>query len=86
MKLPGLAWLQWEIEPRDGKTLLRQTALFEPKGLPGTLYWYMLLPAHGFIFPRMLAGLVEDAERLWATDRDAVNDETQTPAEGTGGG
>ncbi len=65
MKLPGLAWLQWEIEPRDGKTLLRQSALFEPKGLPGTLYWYGLLPAHGQIFPRMLRALEGEAEKLW---------------------
>ena len=64
MKLPGEAWLQWEVEPRGGKTLLRQTALFEPRGLPGTLYWYVLLPAHGFIFPRMLRGIEREARKL----------------------
>ncbi len=65
MRLPGLAWLQWEIEPRGEKTLLRQSALFEPRGLPGTLYWYALLPAHGQIFPRMLRALEGVARRRW---------------------
>jgi len=70
MKLPGLAWLQWEVEPRGGKTLLRQSALFEPRGLPGTLYWYLLLPAHGQIFPRMLRALEGEARKLWGIDQE----------------
>ncbi|MEM7625755.1 MAG: DUF2867 domain-containing protein [Planctomycetota bacterium] len=65
MRVPGKAWLQWEVERRDGKTLLRQTALFQPRGLPGTLYWYSLLPAHGLIFPALLRKLEEQARRLW---------------------
>ena len=65
MKVPGRAWLQWEVDRRDGRTLLRQTALFEPRGLPGTLYWYALLPAHGLIFPAMLRRLEAHARELW---------------------
>ncbi|MEM1444894.1 MAG: DUF2867 domain-containing protein [Planctomycetota bacterium] len=68
MRVPGKAWLQWEILPgRDGHagwTHLRQTALFEPHGLPGTLYWYAMLPAHGFIFPGMLRGIERQAREL----------------------
>ena len=65
MRVPGKAWLQWEIERRDDKTLLRQTALFQPRGLPGTLYWYALVPAHGLIFPALLRKLEEQARRRW---------------------
>ena len=68
MRVPGKAWLQWEILPgREGHagwTHVRQTALFEPHGLPGTLYWYAMLPAHGFIFPGMLRGIEREARIL----------------------
>ncbi|MEM9883505.1 MAG: DUF2867 domain-containing protein [Planctomycetota bacterium] len=65
MRVPGRAWLQWEVERRSGRTILRQTALFEPRGLPGTLYWYALLPAHGFIFPALLRRLERESRKLW---------------------
>ncbi|MEL7089553.1 MAG: DUF2867 domain-containing protein, partial [Planctomycetota bacterium] len=65
MRVPGKAWLQWEVERREGKTLLRQTALFQPRGLPGTLYWYALVPAHGLIFPALLRKLEEQGRQLW---------------------
>ena len=50
MKLPGKAWLQFESEPQDGKTLLTVTAYFAPHGLFGFLYWYAMWPFHKFIF------------------------------------
>ena len=51
MKLPGRAWLQYEIrESPNGTTQLVQTAAFIPKGLPGLLYWYGLYPIHSWIF------------------------------------
>lgn len=49
MKLPGEAWLEFEIE---GATL-RQTATFRPQGLLGRAYWYAVLPFHWLLFPRM---------------------------------
>ncbi len=61
MKNPGNGWLQFEIQPlKDGNTKLIQSALFEPKGLPGLAYWYLLLPIHELIF----AGLVRELDRL----------------------
>ena len=54
MKLPGEAWLEFKIE--DG--LLKQTATFRPRGLAGRLYWYSVLPFHGFIFKGMINKLV----------------------------
>jgi hypothetical protein len=54
MKLPGLAWLQFESQPRpEGGALLIQTAFFEPHGLPGLAYWYLLYPLHQLIFSGM---------------------------------
>ena len=50
MRLPGEAWLEFKIE--DG--LLKQTATFRPRGLWGRLYWYSVLPFHGFIFRGMI--------------------------------
>lgn len=54
MKLPGRAWLQFEILEQDGGSRLVQTAIFDSWGLPGLLYWYLLYPAHALIFRGML--------------------------------
>jgi uncharacterized protein YbjT (DUF2867 family) len=54
MKLPGRAWLQFEVEPDGGESILTQTAVFDPVGLTGLLYWYCLLPIHALMFRRML--------------------------------
>ena len=53
MKLPGQARLTFEVEPREGGSLLRQTAEFHPDGPAGRAYWYALLPVHRLIFRRM---------------------------------
>ncbi len=58
MRLPGRAWLQFEVEPLQSGSLVRQTAIFDPVGLLGQLYWYVLYPVHRFVFAGMLAGIV----------------------------
>jgi uncharacterized protein YbjT (DUF2867 family) len=64
MKLPGEALLQFEIEPRgEGQCLLRQTALFEPRGLFGLLYWYAVVPLHHVVFSGMLRGIEREATK-----------------------
>ena len=64
MKVPGLAWLQFRAEKIDDThTRLSQTALFDPKGLSGFLYWYLLYPIHGFIFGSMIHKLCDIAEQ-----------------------
>jgi uncharacterized protein YbjT (DUF2867 family) len=50
MKLPGEAWLEFKIV----SDTLVQTATFRPLGLMGRLYWYAVLPFHGFIFKGMI--------------------------------
>ncbi len=63
MKLPGLAWLQFQVEPREGnRSVFTQTAFFEPKGFPGLLYWWSLYPIHGPIFNGMIRRLAREAE------------------------
>ncbi len=63
MKVPGRAWLQYEITQVQGGSRLVQTAFFEPKGLPGLAYWYLLYPVHGVIFRGMVRVLAERAKR-----------------------
>jgi hypothetical protein len=62
MRVPGRAWLQYEIEPTDDGCRLVQTALFEPRGLSGRLYWYLLLPVHLLIFRGTIRELARRAE------------------------
>jgi uncharacterized protein YbjT (DUF2867 family) len=61
MKVPGAAWLQFETLPHEGGTLLVQTAYFAPRGVPGLVYWYGLLPVHSRIFSGMIAALAAEA-------------------------
>ena len=63
MRLPGAAWLEFRIRPEGDGTRLEQWARFHPRGLPGRLYWWSLLPAHAAIFGRMAARLAATAER-----------------------
>ena len=57
MKVPGRAWLQFEVSGSGTGSTIRQTAIFEPRGLAGLLYWYVLFPVHGLIFGGMLRGI-----------------------------
>lgn len=54
MRLPGRAWLEFRAEPHGSSTVITQRALFEPRGLPGMLYWYLLSPVHALMFRGML--------------------------------
>ncbi len=71
MKVPGEAWLEWDIEEHDGRFSLIQRATFVPRGLFGRLYWYSLVPFHSVVFPQMARGIVSAAEERWDA-RDAV--------------
>lgn len=63
MKLPGDAWLQFEIRKGDdGSAWLDQTAVFAPRGLMGLLYWYALYPIHTWIFRGMIRAIARRAE------------------------
>ena len=60
--MPGRAWLQYEVEATDGGSRIVQTAFFEPKGLPGLAYWYLLYPVHALIFRGLIRALAARAE------------------------
>jgi len=67
MKVPGRAWLQFEVEPISSQSnaqesIIRQIAIFDPAGLGGLFYWYALYPVHRWIFAGMLRAI---ASRAW---------------------
>jgi hypothetical protein len=57
MKMPGRAWLCFDVEPTDAGSVIRQTALFHPRGLLGQLYWWALRPVHEIVFRGMLRNI-----------------------------
>jgi uncharacterized protein YbjT (DUF2867 family) len=64
MKLPGRAWLEFEVT-RDGTgSVIRQTATFNAKGLLGRAYWYSVFPLHHFVFGGMLQSIAARGQRL----------------------
>ncbi len=65
MRLPGEALLDFRISANGSeRCTLRQTALFEPRGLFGLVYWYAVLPLHDIVFRGMLLGIQKNAVRI----------------------
>jgi Protein of unknown function (DUF2867) len=62
MKIPGRAWLEFEVSGDAYTSTIRQTAIFDPVGLFGRLYWYALWPLHQLLFSGMLRRIREAAE------------------------
>lgn len=69
MKLPGRAWLQFETEGDDAGSTIRQTAIFEPLGIGGRVYWYLFYPVHQLVFRGLLRGIQREA---WALHESAA--------------
>jgi uncharacterized protein YbjT (DUF2867 family) len=68
MKVPGKAWLQFQVNTHgEDHALLSQTAFFAPKGLMGWLYWYALYPLHGLIFSGLIDQIARRAIALKST-------------------
>lgn len=62
MRMPGRGWLQFELVPlEDGRTRIVQTALWDPVGLLGQLYWYSLWPLHQVVFRGMIRGIAKES-------------------------
>jgi uncharacterized protein YbjT (DUF2867 family) len=64
MKLPGRGWLQFDIEETATGSRLTQTAIFDPLGLFGLLYWYGIYPLHILVFRALLHGITNAAISL----------------------
>jgi hypothetical protein len=77
LKLPGRGWLEFEVTPLDDgrRSLIRQTATFDPRGLLGRAYWYVLLPVHSWMFSGLLHEIARRAKRA----------ESSPPATAAGG-
>ena len=61
MRVPGRAWLQFEVTPEAGGSLIWQTAIFDPVGIRGLLYWYGLWGVHRLMFAGMLRNIARAA-------------------------
>jgi hypothetical protein len=62
MRLPGRAWLEFEVEPvGEAGARVTQTAIFDPHGLAGLAYWYLIWPLHELVFAGMLRGVARAA-------------------------
>jgi len=62
MRLPGRAWLEFDVEPTDSGSTIRQIAVFDPVGLAGLAYWYLVYPLHALVFPGMLRAIARAAQ------------------------
>jgi len=71
MRLPGEAWLEWEITPTATGARLDQRARFQPRGLWGRAYWYGVAPFHRFIFRPLARRLAREASLAPAVVRTA---------------
>ncbi len=63
MRLPGRAWLAFEVAGAPGGARITQTATFDPVGLAGLAYWYGVWPLHEIVFRGMLRGVARAALR-----------------------
>lgn len=61
MKVPGRAWLEFEVRSEGETATIRQTAMFDPLGFFGRAYWYALYPLHQLVFGGMLRGIARAA-------------------------
>lgn len=66
MKLPGQAWLEFEVRETPEGTVLKQAAVFHPKGLWGLMYWYGIYPLHEAVFAGMIRGVARAADEMAA--------------------
>ena len=66
MRVPGRAWLQFEVTPVERGAEIRQTAIFDALGLLGLAYWYALYPFHRFVFAGMLRSIANRARECAA--------------------
>jgi len=61
MRLPGRAWLEFEVLANESSSTIKQTAIFDPIGIFGKVYWYALYPIHHLIFACMLQSIADKA-------------------------
>jgi uncharacterized protein YbjT (DUF2867 family)/ligand-binding SRPBCC domain-containing protein len=75
LRLPGRGWLEFRVTPLDdgARSLISQTATFDPKGVMGRLYWYGVLPLHAIVFRGLLRRIARRATRAMPADVTTVS-------------
>ncbi len=58
MRLPGKAWLEFDIQEEGGSRRLSVTTFYDTHTLWGFLYWHLCLPLHHYIFHNLLREIV----------------------------
>jgi hypothetical protein len=62
MLAPGEAYLEFRVQVLpDGSTELRMTPSFEPRGIWGRIYWWIIAPSHSLLFRPMLKQMAKAA-------------------------
>lgn len=70
MKLPARAWLDFEVQPTaNGNSEIHQTVIYDPIGLWGLLYWYLMYPFHFFIFSGMIRNIAKKGSNITSQDQ-----------------
>ncbi len=59
MFLPGKAWLEFRITPKQDMKKLTVIAYYDTYTFLGRAYWYLFLPFHYFIFKNLIKGIEE---------------------------
>ncbi|MGE3842743.1 MAG: SDR family oxidoreductase [Vicinamibacterales bacterium] len=80
MKLPGRAWLEFEVGAHEAGSTIRQTAIFDPVGLSGLLYWYGIYPLHQLVFAGMLRNVAREAMTPASQNPPPTQEETRRPS------
>ncbi len=86
MKVPGRAWLEFEVTECEGISTIRQTASFDPVGLFGLVYWYAMYPLHQFVFSGMLRNIcraIESHHDDQVPQTDSSPDQASHPVKGS---
>ncbi|WP_217517788.1 DUF2867 domain-containing protein [Vibrio metschnikovii] len=63
MKGPGLGRLEFAIKDLGEQRELTITAWWHPQGFRGLLYWFVMMPAHLFIFKGMVRAIVKKTKK-----------------------
>ena len=64
MKAPGLGRLSFTINDKGDRRELDVRAWWHPHGMPGLIYWLLMIPAHLFIFRGMAQRIARLAEQI----------------------
>ncbi|EEE2285576.1 DUF2867 domain-containing protein, partial [Salmonella enterica subsp. arizonae] len=64
MKAPGLGRLSFTLRDKGRYREIDVRAWWHPHGMPGLIYWLLMIPAHLFIFRGMAKRIARLAEQI----------------------